>query len=44
MITCGDCGKVSGEGATGSSWICEDCRIEPPKKEQSEPAEQTEKK
>jgi hypothetical protein len=29
MITCEQCGHVNGSrsGKTGSSWICEDCKI-----------------
>ncbi|WP_284641245.1 hypothetical protein [Paenibacillus silviterrae] len=38
MITCGECGKIKGQGETGNSWICEDCKVEPPAKEE-EPKE-----
>jgi hypothetical protein len=34
MITCGECGKIKGQGETGNSWICEDCKVEPPAKEE----------
>lgn len=29
MITCDRCGRVSGHGRAGNSWICQDCRVHP---------------
>jgi ribosomal protein L37AE/L43A len=29
MITCEQCGKKTGEGPEGKSWICEDCKESP---------------
>ncbi len=29
MITCENCGKKTGQGATGHNWICEDCKVSP---------------
>ncbi|MGG2199075.1 hypothetical protein [Paenibacillus validus] len=33
MITCEKCAKKTGEGPVGESWICEDCKVEPPVRE-----------
>lgn len=33
MITCEQCGKKTGEGPVGESWICGDCKMEPEKGE-----------
>jgi len=27
-ITCKDCGKVNGHEKIGTSWICEDCKMD----------------
>lgn len=37
MITCNCCGRVSGYGAKGDSWICEDCRVKPIPERPKEP-------
>lgn len=34
MITCSDCGKMTGKGDVGKSWICEDCKVSPVKEEE----------
>ncbi len=29
MITCEECGKITGSGLEGTSWICDDCKEAP---------------
>lgn len=29
MLTCEQCGKVTGDGEIGKEWICQDCRVAP---------------
>jgi len=38
VITCQECGKMNGSGQIGTSWICEDCKVEQTNsREQSDP-------
>jgi hypothetical protein len=36
MIHCEQCGKVTGQGEEGTSWICGDCKIVPTPSEDSD--------
>ncbi|WP_158453672.1 hypothetical protein [Paenibacillus beijingensis] len=28
VITCKECSRTNGTGSVGTSWICEDCKVE----------------
>lgn len=37
VINCNECGKVNKHGEIGTHWICEDCKVDgPPKEEESD--------